>query len=112
MIFCNVIITSEDTKMLKFNRYQNPDKPIFITYVDLECIIKKIYGCKNNPENPSKTIVGKNIPSEFSISTISSFTSIENKHNVYRGNNCMKTFFIFLKEHAMNINNFRKRKIK
>ena len=43
MIFCNVIITSEDTKMLKFNRYQNPDKPIFITYVDLECIISIMY---------------------------------------------------------------------
>ena len=39
MIFCNVIIPSEDTKMLEFNRYQNLDKPTFITYVDLECII-------------------------------------------------------------------------
>ena len=31
-------------------QYQKSDKNPFIIYVDLECIIKKIDGCKNNPE--------------------------------------------------------------
>ena len=49
--FCNVIMPSEDTKILEFNQYQKPDKAPFTIYVDLECIIEKIVGCKNNPEN-------------------------------------------------------------
>ena len=90
--FCNVIIPFEDTKILEFNQYQKSDKALFIIYADLECIIEKIDGCKNNPENSSTTKVSKHIPSGFSMSTIFSFRSIENKHNVYRGKDCMKRF--------------------
>ena len=82
--FCNVIISSEDTKILDFNQYQKFDKGSFIIYADLECIIEKIDGCKNNLENSSTTRVSKHIPSAL-MSTISSFRSIENKHDVYRG---------------------------
>ena len=47
--FCNVIIPSEDTKMLDFDQYWESDKAPFIFYADLECIIKKIDGYKNKP---------------------------------------------------------------
>ena len=90
--FCNVIMPSEDTKILEFSQYQKSDKAPFIIYADLECIIKKIAECKNNPENSSATKVTKHIPSGFSMSTISSFKIIENKHDVYRGKYCMKKF--------------------
>ena len=36
--FCNIIMPSEDTKILEFNRYQKYDKAPFIIYADLECI--------------------------------------------------------------------------
>ena len=49
--FCNVIIPSEGTKILEFNQHQKSDKALFIIYEDLECLIKKIDGCKNNLEN-------------------------------------------------------------
>ena len=42
---------SKDTKILEFNQYQKYDKAPFIIYVDLQYIIEKIDGCKNNPEN-------------------------------------------------------------
>ena len=42
---------SENTKMLEYNQYQKSDKAPFNIYKDLECIIEKIDGCKNNPEN-------------------------------------------------------------
>ena len=108
--FCNVIMPSEDTKILEFNQYQKSDKAPFIIYADLECIIEKIDGCKNNPENSSTTKVSKHIPSGFSMSTISSFRSIENKHGVYRGKDCMKKFCAFLREHTMKMYNFKKKK--
>ena len=51
---------SEDTKILEFNQYQKSDKAPFIIYADLECIIEKTDGCKNNPQkfiyNNSKEI--------------------------------------------------------
>ena len=100
----------QDIKILQFNPQQKSDKAPFIIYVDLECIIEKIDGCRNNPENSSTAKISENIPSGFSMSTISSFRSIENKHDIYRGKNCMKTFCKFLREHAMKMINFKKKK--
>ena len=74
--------------------------------------MQKIDGYKNNPENLSTTNVRKHIPSDFSMSTISSFRSIENKHDVYRGKDCMKKFCEFLRKHAMKIINFKKKNMK
>ena len=45
--------------------------------MDLECLIRKIHGCKNNPENSS---------------AILSFKGVENNHDVYIGKDCMKIF--------------------
>ena len=83
---------SEDTKILEFCQYQKRNKTPFITYADLECLLEKIDGCKNNPENSSTTKVSKHILSGFSTSTISSFRSTENKHGVYREKIAWKSF--------------------
>ena len=69
--FCGVTLPLENTKILEFNQYQESDKAPFIIYADLECLIEKIDGCKNNPENSSTSKVGKHIPSGLSISTVS-----------------------------------------
>ena len=45
------------------------------------------------------------------MSTISSFTSKGNKHDVYRGKDCMKKFCESLREHEMKIIHFEKKKI-
>ena len=44
------------------------------------------------------------------MSTISSFKNIENKHAVYRGKDCMKKFCESLREHALKIISFKKKK--
>ena len=63
--FCNIIMHSEDTKILEFNQYEKSGKAPFIIYADLECLIEKIDGCKNNPDNLFTTKVGQHIPSGF-----------------------------------------------
>ena len=73
---------------------------------------RKDYGCKSNPENSPATKVNERIPSGFSISTVSSFKSTENKHYVDKGKYCMKKFCESLREHAMKIINFKKKKMK
>ena len=57
-------------------------------YAYLERLIEKIDGYKSNPENSSPTKVNEDITSGFSMSTISSFKNIENKHDVFRDNYC------------------------
>ena len=56
--------------------------------------------------------VSGHIPSGVSMSTISSFKSIESKDDVYRGKDCMKKFCQSLREHAMKIINFKKKNMK
>ena len=46
------------------------------------------------------------------MSAISSFKGIENKHDVYRGKDCMKKIYESLTEHAMKIINFTKKRMK
>ena len=75
-------------------------------------MIEKIDECKNNPENSSTTEVSKHTPSGFSISTISSFGSIANMHDVYRGKGCMKRFWESIIEQAIKFINFKKRNMK
>ena len=107
--FCNVIMSRENAETIEFNQYQKSDKAPFIIYADPECIIERIDRCKNNPENSSPKKVGKHIPSGFLMSIISLFRSIENKHDVYRGKDCLKKFCESLREHAMKIINFGKK---
>ena len=96
---------SEDNKILEFDQCKKSDKAPFIVYADLECIKKDwfIY-------NLSTTKVRENVPSGFSISKISSFRSIENKHDGYRGNDCMKKFCEFSRERSIKIINFKNKK--
>ena len=89
---------SEDTKMLEFSQNKKSDNEPFIIYADLECLIEKIDGCKNNPENSSTTKVSEHIPLSFLMSTISSFKNIENIHDVYKGKNCMKNLCEYLRD--------------
>ena len=72
----NVIMPSEDTKIVEFNQYQKSGKTSLIIYGDLDCIIERNDGCKNNSENSFTTKVSKNSQSGFSMSTISSCRSI------------------------------------
>ena len=44
------------------------------------------------------------------MSTISSFKSIENEHDIYIGIDCIKKFCESLREHAMEIISFEKKK--
>ena len=39
----------KDTKILEFNQNRKFDKAPFIIYANLECLIEKSDGCKNNP---------------------------------------------------------------
>ena len=99
----------EETKILEFNQRQKSDEAPFAIQADLESLIEKTDGCKNNPKKPSTSKVSEYIPSGFSMSKISSFKCIGNKNNVHRGKGCVKNFCESLTEHSMKIINFKKK---
>ena len=83
----------------------------YIIYPNLECLVKKIDACENDPEKSSSTKTGEHIICRYSMSTIWGFDHIKNKHTLYRGNNCMKKFCNSLREHAQRIVVFEKKKM-
>ena len=54
--------------------------------------------------------LSEHIPSGFLVYTISSFRSIGNKHDIYRGKDWMKKFCESLRGHAVKIINSKKKK--
>ena len=69
---------------------------------------EKTDGCKNNSENSSTTKLSKQILSSFSMPTLSSFRSIKNKDDVYRGKEWMNELKT-QRENAMKIINFERK---
>ena len=100
----------EDNKTLKYNYGEKPMKPPFIIYADLESLLEKINTCHKNPKNSSTTKIDKHRPSGYSLFTQSSFDTIKNKLDYYRGKNCMKNFCLDLREHAIKIINYEKKR--
>ena len=83
----------------------------YIIYAYIESLIKKIDGCRNNPENSSTTKIGEHIPCGYSMSALWTFYNMENKHTFYRGEDFMKRFCNSLREHAKNIIDFENKKM-
>ena len=61
--------------------YEWPKAP-FITHADLVFVIERIEGCNNNPESYLTAKVNEHVPSGFQMSTILSFKSTGNNHDV------------------------------
>ena len=106
--FGHVAVPSEVTEILESNQYQKSDKSLSVIYTDLECLKEKTDWRKNDSQNLFKRKVSEYIPLSFSIFTISWFRSIEKKHEVYKGKDCMKNFCNSLRKDVMKITNFKK----
>ena len=59
---------SKNIKILEFNQYRKYDKATTIIYLVLECLMKKIGGCKNNPIKSYTLKVGEHLPYGHSMS--------------------------------------------
>ena len=101
----------EDTKRLQFNQYQKSDKALFLIYANLECLIKKMNGCKNNPKNASATKIDEYIPSSLQqcLQQLHSLTPKKIRMMYAQIKYCLKIFCESLREHVINIINFKKK---
>ena len=85
-------------------------KAPFIIYTDLECLLIKMHSCQNNPEKYYTEKKAKHTPSGYSLFTNCSFDSTKNKLDCCKGKDCMERFCKDLREYAMKIINYKKKK--
>ena len=102
---------TKDNNIIKYNQGEKSIKLPFVVYADLECLLKKISTCQNNPNESSTTEINKHTPSGYSLFTNCSFYKSKNKFNNYRGKDCMKKFCKDLREHATKIINYEKKRM-
>ena len=102
---------TKDNNTIKYNQGEKSIKLPFVFYADLECLLKKISTCQNNPNESSTTEINKHVPSGFSLFTHCSFDKSENKLDHYRGKDCMKKFCKDLRTRATKIINYKKKKM-
>ena len=72
----------EGNMLLEFTQYQKSIKAPFVIHADLECLIKKLSGSKNNPEKSSTAKVSEHILCSYSMSIICKFDNLKNKQEV------------------------------
>ena len=73
-------------------------------------MLEKVDTCSNNPEKSYTEKKAKHKPSGYSLVTCCSFDKSETKHKYYRGKDCMEKFSRGLRDQAMKIINYEKKK--
>ena len=109
--YCHVEMPAKDNNTIKYNQGEKSIKLPFVIHADLECLLEKMSTCINNRNESSTTEINKHTPSGYSIVTRCSFDESKNKINYYRGDDCMKKFCKDLREHAMKIINYEKKRM-
>ena len=88
----------EDNKILKYTSGEKSLRVPFTIYADLECLLRKINTCSNNPEKSYTEKKATYRPAGYSLVTCCSFDKSKNECNYYRGKDCMKIFCKDLKD--------------
>ena len=109
--YCHVEMPTKDNNIIKYNQGEKSIKLPYVVYADLECLLKKMSTCQNNPRESSTTKINKHAPSGYSLFTHCSFDKSKNKLDHYRGKDCMKTFCKDLRTHATKIINYGKKQM-
>ena len=68
-----------DNNVLESKPGKKSLKHAFVIYADLECLLKKMNACNNNPNKSYTTVKELHKPSGYSLLTLCSFDKSENK---------------------------------
>ena len=79
-------------KKIKYLPGEKPLKAPFIVYADLECLLKKVQYCQNNPKSSYTEKKSNHKPSGYAWSLICSFDDTKNKRCFYSGKDCIEKF--------------------
>ena len=96
-------------KILKYNHGEKLLKVPFMISIDLECLLKRLQSCQNNPKNSYTERKAKYEPSGWAILTNFSFDKTKNTLDYYGGIDCIVVLCKKLKDHALKIINHEKK---
>ena len=83
----------------------------FIIYADLECLLKKVQLCQNNPKNSYTEKKVKHKPLGYAWCSICSFDDMKNRRYFSSAKNCTEKFCKDLKELGTEIINFEEKEM-
>ena len=109
---CDVEMPNEDNKILEYKHGEKSLKAPFIDPADSEYLLEKIHSCQNNPEKSYTEKKAKHTLSCYSWFTCCSYDASKNELGYYKGKDCMESFCKDLRENAMKIINYEKKKKK
>ena len=101
----------EDEGILKYNHGEKSLKAQFVIDLDIECMLKKEHSCQNNSEKSCIERKAKYKPLGWAMSIKYSFDATKNKLDYYRGIDFIKELFKKLKDHAMEIINYKEKEM-
>ena len=108
---CEPVMPSEDKKILQYNSGEKSLKVAHAFYLDLESLLIKTESCQNNPQESYTERKAIHEACGYSLNLVTSYDSIKNTHNYYRGKDCVKKLCKDLKDQVMEIINYEKKKM-
>ena len=103
--YCHIEMPTRDNNILKYNHGGKSLKLPGIFYVDSESLLIKQQLCQNSPEESYTEKKSIHESCGYSIYSVNSFDSKQDRHSFNRGRDCTKKFCEDLKEHAFKIIN-------
>ena len=103
--YCCIDMSNKHEK-IKYLSGEKSLKVLFIVYADLECLLKKMQYCQNNPEHSYTEKKVKHKPSGYAWCSICSFDDTKNRRYFYMGKDHVEKFCKDLKELETEIINF------
>ena len=82
----------KENEKIKYLPGEKSLKAPFIVYADLECLLKKVQYCQNNPKSSYTEKKSNHKPSGYAWSLICSFDDTKNKRCFYSGKDCIEKF--------------------
>ena len=108
--YCYGEMPNEDYKILKYNYGKNSLKLPAVIYADFECLLQQMHSWQNNLEKSYTEKKLNILLVGYSIFISCSFDPTKNKLDCYEGEHCMKSFCKDLREHAMKVINYEKKR--
>ena len=108
--YCRIDMPEKHEK-IKYLPGEKSLKAPCIIFADLECLLKKMQYCQNNPKNSYTEKKAKHKPSGYTCCSICSFDDTKNKCYFYRGKDCIEKLCKDLKELGTEIINFEEKEM-
>ena len=88
--FCHITMPNNNNKVLKYVPRKKSLKHPFISYSDLECILRILDTYQNNPEKSYTENKALHVPSGYALVLCCSFDNSKTEIMCYRRNNCIE----------------------